>query len=58
MHIEFVTREGEPSPYTGSCMFQYMTKEEMELYMGFLSSNFKGVFDKKLLKKMVEERVV
>ena len=58
MHIEFVTREGEPSPYTGSYMFQYMTEEEMELYMGILSSNFKGVFDKKLLKKMVEERVV
>ena len=57
MHIEFVTREGQPSPYTGNYMFQYMSDEEVELYIGILSSDFKDVFDKRLLKKIADERV-
>jgi len=36
MHVEFMTREGEPSPYTGSYQFQYMTEEEIEMYMSIL----------------------
>ena len=57
MHIEFVTREGTPAPYTGNYMFQYMSDEEVELYIGILSSDFKDVFDKRLLKKIADERV-
>ncbi len=57
MHVEFITREGEPSPYTGTYMFQYMSDEEVELYMSVLSRGFKEVFDERLLRKMARERV-
>lgn len=40
MHIEFITREGEPSPYVGSYQFQYMTKEEIEMYIPVLRKVF------------------
>jgi len=32
MHVEFVTRQGEPSPYLGEYQFQYLTDEEMQIY--------------------------
>lgn len=57
MHIEFITREGKPSPYTGTYMFQYMSNEEVEFYLDILYTNFKGIFDEKLLRKMANERV-
>ncbi len=41
MHIEFITREGKPSPYMGEYQFQFMTDEEMEVYVPIL----KRVFD-------------
>ena len=40
MHIEFITREGEPSPYLGEYQFQDMTLEEKNMYMPI----FKKVF--------------
>src|SRR5512136_2983897 len=36
MHVEFVTREGEPSPYMGEYQFQYLSEEEMEMYIPIL----------------------
>jgi dCTP deaminase len=33
IHIEFITRDGEASPYRGKYMFQYMTDEEVDLYL-------------------------
>ncbi|MDI6690426.1 MAG: hypothetical protein QME50_00970 [Candidatus Bathyarchaeota archaeon] len=42
MHIEFVTREGLPSPYTGEYQFQYLTDEEMQMYIPILKSVFKN----------------
>ncbi len=57
MHIEYVTREGEPSPYRGDYMFQYMSDDEVGLYMGILRENFKGLFDTAELEKMAKERV-
>ncbi len=41
MHIEFITRIGEPSPYIGQYQFQYINEEEKELYIPIL----KEVFD-------------
>jgi dCTP deaminase len=40
MHIEFITREGDPSPYTGEFQFQYMTESEKEIYIPILKEVF------------------
>ncbi|MCW4052031.1 MAG: hypothetical protein NWE78_02325 [Candidatus Bathyarchaeota archaeon] len=40
MHIEFLTREGEPSPYVGPYQFQYLTKEEKQMYIPILQKVF------------------
>ncbi|MDH5481375.1 MAG: hypothetical protein OEY22_00645 [Candidatus Bathyarchaeota archaeon] len=40
MHIEFVTREGEPSPYMGEYQFQYLTDEEIQMYIPILKRTF------------------
>jgi dCTP deaminase len=43
MHLEFITREGEPSPYTGTYQFQYISEEEKKMYLPILKktlSNF------------------
>jgi dCTP deaminase len=40
MHIEFATRQGEPSPYTGEYQFQYMTQEEINIYTPILKQLF------------------
>jgi len=40
MHIEFLTREGEPSPYTGTYQFQYVTEEEKNFYIPILKEVF------------------
>jgi dCTP deaminase len=40
MHVEFVTREGEFSPYTGGYQFQYLTDEELGMYILILKEVF------------------
>ncbi len=55
MHIEFMTREGAPSPYAGSYMFQYMNSEEKMLYTNLLAKYFKGVFNKSHLETMARQ---
>jgi dCTP deaminase len=40
MHIEFITREGEPSPYMGEYQFQDMTLEEKKMYVSILKKVF------------------
>lgn len=40
MHIEFITREGEPSPYMGEYQFQDMTPEEKRMYAPILKKVF------------------
>ena len=40
MHIEFITREGEPSPYIGQYQFQDMTSEEKHMYFPILKGFF------------------
>jgi len=36
MHAEFIKREGEPSPYEGEYQFQYMSEEEIKMYIPIL----------------------
>jgi len=40
MHIEFITREGAPSPYMGEFQFQYLTDEETQMYIPILKKIF------------------
>jgi len=40
MHIEFITRIGKPSPYVGEYQFQYMTDEEVGMYIPILRKVF------------------
>ena len=43
MHIEFVTREGEPSPYMGQYQFQYVTEDEKKMYLPILKKVFSNL---------------
>lgn len=40
MHIEFITREGESSPYIGQYQFQYLSDEELQIYVPILKKVF------------------
>jgi dCTP deaminase len=40
MHIEFVTREGTASPYMGEYQCQYLTEDEMQMYIPILKKTF------------------
>lgn len=40
MHIEFITREGKPSPYDGRYQFQYLTDDELKMYVPILRKVF------------------
>jgi len=45
MHMEFITREGEPSPYMGEFQFQYLTDEEIQMYIPILKKIFPNYDD-------------
>ncbi len=51
MHIEFMKREGEASPYSGGYMFQFMSEDEIGEYMSILARDFKTLFPKDYLTK-------
>ena len=57
MHIEFITRDGEPSPYCGEFMFQFMTDEESQKYLDLLTRNYPHIYEKTELQKMVDNRL-
>jgi dCTP deaminase len=40
MHMEFITRDGEPSPYLGEFQFQYLSDEEIHMYVPILKRVF------------------
>lgn len=58
IHIEFITREGDPSPYRGNYMFQYMNEEETDLYVDILSTRFGTLFTGAELARMKAHRVI
>lgn len=57
MHIEFLTRDGTPSPYQGPYMLQYMSEDEAKLYTEMLRKQFPDLFDEDALAKMVRARI-
>ena len=40
MHMEFISRDGEPCPYTGEFQFQYLSDEEIHMYVPILKRVF------------------
>ena len=58
MHIEYITREGKPSPYDGPYQFQYMSDEEIEIYKPIVKKEFKGIFKEEVLDDMMKNRVM
>jgi dCTP deaminase len=40
MHIEFITREGAPSPYVGEYQFQYVNEDERKMYLPIMREVF------------------
>ena len=57
IHIEFITREGEPAPYRGNYMFQYMDEAETDAYCRILSEHFPSLFTSNELDRMKQDRV-
>lgn len=57
IHIEFITRQGRPSPYSGAYMFQYMSDQEVEMYHAILKDGFPELFRDDELSKMMRQRV-
>jgi len=57
IHIEFITREGEPSPYKGGYMFQYMDEKETDIYIDILSKHFQTLFTSDELQAKKKARV-
>lgn len=58
LHIEFLRREGVPSPYAGRYMFQFMNDEKTDTYVRILSENFPGLFPREKLDRIKKERLV
>jgi dCTP deaminase len=45
MHIEFLTREGGSSPYMGEFQFQYLSEDEIQMYIPILKKVFPNYED-------------
>lgn len=45
IHAEFITREGDPAPYIGEYQFQFMTPEEVEMYIPILKETIANYED-------------
>ena len=58
IHIEFLRREGEPSPYSGKYMFQFMDEKETSMYVDILSKNFPRLFPHERVEEMYRNRLL
>lgn len=57
MHIEFIERKGEPSPYEGEYQFQFMSKDEIKDYIPFMKEVFGNDFIRLAKKWKLEEKI-
>ena len=57
IHIEVLRREGEPAPYSGQYMFQYMDEEETDMYVKILSENFSALYPAERLRLTRQSRL-
>jgi len=58
IHIEFIARDGDPSPYRGGYMFQYMNEAETDIYVDILSKHFNTLFTQEELETKKQHRVI
>jgi dCTP deaminase len=58
IHIEFLRREGEPAPYNGRYMFQFMDEKETDMYIGILSNSFPRLFPQAILEQIRKNRLM
>jgi dCTP deaminase len=58
IHIEFLRREGEPEPYKGKYMFQFMNDEETARYVDILSRNFPALYSRERLEAEAKGRLI
>jgi dCTP deaminase len=58
IHIEFLRREGEPSPYSGRYMFQFMNEAETDMYVRILSDNFPRLFPREKMEEVKKTRLI
>ena len=57
IHVEFISKNGEPSPYDGEFQFQYMDEHEVGMYMDIIDREFSHIFNKARLEEVVKKRV-
>jgi dCTP deaminase len=57
IHVEFLRREGDPSPYLGRYMFQYMDDEEVDKYIVVIGEHFNDICSREQLRTLKENRV-
>ncbi|GBC73680.1 dCTP deaminase [archaeon HR04] len=57
MHIEFIERIGKPSPYEGEYQFQYMSDDEVSIYLSVLKE-FGSAFNLERLERIAARRVM
>jgi len=57
IHIEFIQRVGEPSPYRGAYQFQYMSDDEVKLYLDLATREFSSVYPKEETEALAKSRV-
>ena len=57
MHFELIERRGDASPYMGRYMFQFMTEEEVDMYLKVIEENFSNVYDIEALKILAKDRI-
>jgi len=56
MHIEFLRREGNPAPYEGEFQFQYMTANDIKMYIPSLKKAFAN-YDDLAKRWKIQEKV-
>tara|TARA_B100001750_G_C15396189_1_gene540170 strand:+ start:433 stop:999 length:567 start_codon:yes stop_codon:yes gene_type:complete len=56
IHIEFISRTGDPSPYSGEYMFQYLSESEVNLYLSIIKNNFNSEFNIQKLEEIANNR--
>ncbi len=57
MHFELVERKGDPSPYMGRYMFQFMNEEEVKMYLELIEREFPNEYDLEALRAIAKDRV-
>ncbi len=58
MHFELVEREGDPAPYHGKYMFQFMSDNEVSKYMNIIEKNFSQIYPLAELREISRSRLL